>query len=74
MIDDESTVCKEMDEMIDLFDNLDGKKQLEFLALIIEKMENGEIQINGKPISPTEIFIDDGYACCTRILDMIGEQ
>ena len=53
------------------FDCINGQKQLELLGILIEKLENGEIELNGKQITSEEIGIDDAYACCAIIQDMI---
>lgn len=60
--------------MVDMFDCLDGQRQLELLGILIEKLENGEIELNGKQITPEEVGIDDAYACCTTILNMISTE
>lgn len=60
--------------MVDMFDCLDGQRQLELLGILINKLENGEIELDGKQISPEEVGIDDAYACCTTILDMISAE
>ncbi len=53
------------------FDKLDNEKKLEFVKLILEKMENGEIEINGKTIHPGKIGIEDGFACCRAIVKLL---
>lgn len=68
---DYMTISKEVLDMVDMFDCLDGKRQLELMSILIEKLENGEIELNGKQITSEEIGIDDAYACCAIIQDMI---
>lgn len=68
---DYMTISKEVLDMVDMFDCLDGKRQLELMGILIEKLENGEIELNGKQVTSEEIGIDDAYACCATIQDMI---
>ena len=58
--------------MADMFDCLDGQRQLEVLGIFIEKLENGEVELEGKTITPEEIGIDDAYYCCTALRNIIG--
>jgi hypothetical protein len=37
-------------------------------------MENEEIELNGKPVTPEEVGIDDAFACCAIIQDMISSE
>ena len=66
-----SIISKEVLDMMDMFDNLDGQKKLEFLGVLLEKMENGEIELGGKPVYPEEIGMEDAYGCYASILDMV---
>lgn len=68
---DNMTISKEVLDMVDMFDCLDGQRQLELMGILIEKLENGEIELNGKQVTSDEIGIDDAYACCATIQDMI---
>lgn len=74
MVEEKSDISQEVLTMVDMFDCLDGQRQLEFLGILIEKLENGEVELNGKRITPEEVGIDDAYACCTTIQDMIGVE
>lgn len=65
------TISKEVLDMVDTFDSLSGQKQLELMAILFEKLENEEIEMDGKHILPEDIGIDDAYACCAIIQDLI---
>ena len=67
MDQDKNVTSHELLVIVDMFDCLDGQRQLELLGIIIEKLENGEIELNGKQIIPEEIGIDDAPACCSII-------
>jgi hypothetical protein len=67
----DGTVTTQVTDIVDLFDTLNGEKQLEFLGILLEKMENGEIEIMGKPIYPEAIGVDDAYTCYSTILDIV---
>ena len=56
-----------LDELIGMFRGTE-------LQNYLEKLENGEIELNGKQITSEEIGIDDAYACCAAILDMISVE
>lgn len=62
------TMTNEVLDIIELFDRLDGEKQLELLSALLEKMANGEVELKGNPIYPEEIGIDDSFACCSMIM------
>ncbi|AFV02312.1 hypothetical protein UNSWDHB_2224 [Dehalobacter sp. UNSWDHB] len=70
----EEKISQEVLMMVDMFDCLDGQRQLELLGILIEKLENGEIELNGKQITPEELGIDDACVCYTTILDMISVE
>jgi hypothetical protein len=63
-----------IEDMVDMFDELEGAQQLEFFALLLEKMENGEVRLDNKPVFPQDIFIEDGYAVCAIIQDKISDM
>ena len=67
-----SIITKEVTEVLDQFDSLEGDKQLELFGILLEKLENGEVEFKGKPIYPEEIGIDDAYVCYATILDLIS--
>lgn len=64
-------VSKEVLDVVDTYDSLPGEKQLELLAIIFERLEDEGIEMYGKHILPEDIGIDDAYACCAIIQDMI---
>lgn len=71
-MDNEYTnVSKEVLEIEDMFDHLENEKKLELFGILLEKLENREVVLKGKPVSPEEIGIDDAFACCAAILDMV---
>lgn len=65
-------ISKEVLTFVDMFDSLDGHKQLELLGILLEKVENDEVVLNGKSVTPEDIGIDDAFACCATILDIIS--
>lgn len=69
---EEKVLNEETKELIRNFENLSGESQLDFLKFVIEKMENGEIEINGNPIYPKDIAIPDGYSCLSEIMKLLG--
>jgi hypothetical protein len=73
MIIEGNIISKEVLDILDTFDCMDGEKKLELFGFLLEKMENGEIEIHGKPIYPEEIGVDDAYACYATILDIISK-
>ncbi|OLN31390.1 hypothetical protein [Desulfosporosinus metallidurans] len=74
-MDEEKNIpSQEVLMMVDMFDCLDGQRQLELLGIFIKKLENGEIELNGKQITPEEVGIDDAYVCYSTILDMISAE
>jgi hypothetical protein len=73
MVIEGNIISKEVMDMEDMFECLDGEKQLEFFGFLLEKLENGEIELHGKPVYPEEIGVDDAYACYATILDMISK-
>ena len=74
MDEEKNIISQEVLMMVDMFDCLDGQRQLELLGILINKLENGEIELNGKQITPEEVGIDDAYACYTTIQDMISAE
>ena len=66
------TISKEAADMADMFDCMSGEGQLELLGILLEKMENGEVELAGKPVYPEDIGVDDAYTCYATILDMIS--
>lgn len=68
------TISQEVSPLVDMFDCMSGQGQLELIGLLLEKMENEEIELNGKPVTPEDIGIDDTYACCATILDIISRE
>lgn len=72
MIDYEEKInSNQLENTISRFESLDDSEKLEMIKTIIEKMENGEIEIGGQTIYPSEIGIDDGFACCRAILRIL---
>jgi hypothetical protein len=71
---DNIIISQEVLTMVDMFDCLDGQRQLELLGILIEKLENGEIELNGKQITSEEVGIDDAFASCAIILDLISKE
>lgn len=69
---DEIIMSNELKNLTQIFENLDGYMQLKFVKVVLEKMENGEIEINGKPISPQDIGIPDGYSSLHKIMNLIN--
>lgn len=67
-------ISKEVLDMVDMFDCLDGQRQLEFMGILLEKMENGEIELDGKPVTPEEVGIDDAFATCAIIMDLVYKE
>lgn len=74
MYAEDYTITKEINEMMEIFDTLDGNKQLELFGILLEKIENGEIEVKGKPVYPEQIAIDDAYTCYATILDLISKD
>jgi len=74
MNEEKSIISQEVLTMVDMFDCLDGQRQLELLGILIEKLENGEIELNGRQITSEEVGIDDAYVCCASIQDMISME
>lgn len=74
MVTEENTISKDVLEMVDMFDCMDGETQLEFIGILFEKMENGEVELKGKPVYPEEIGVDDAYTCYATILDMVSKH
>lgn len=68
------TISKEVLEMVDMFDCLDGQHQLELLGILLEKMENNEIELNGNSVTPEEVGIDDAFATCAIIMDLVYKE
>ena len=73
MVVEGNTISKDVLDMADMFDCLEGETQLELIGVLLEKMENGEVGLNGKPVYPEEIGVDDAYTCYATILDMISK-
>jgi hypothetical protein len=69
-----SMISQEILTMVDMFDCMNGQGQLELIGILLEKMENEEIELNGKPVTPEEVGIDDAFACCAIIQDMISSE
>lgn len=67
----ENDVKKDLLELVGKFENLKGEDMLEFLKIVFEKVENGEIVIGDKEISSVDIGISDGYACCRNIMRIL---
>ena len=71
---DEIIVSKEVITLAGMFDNLDGHMKLELVGILLEKMENEEIELNGTIVTPEEVGIDDAFASCAIILEMITRE
>ncbi len=69
----EKDVPPEVENLIAGFEALDGKMQLEVIKAILEKMENGEVELEGQAVYPVDIGIEDGYASCRAILRKLKE-
>ena len=67
----ENDISTELEKNVENFENLPGIKKLEFLKIIIEKMENGEIVINDYTVYASDIGIEDGFICCRHILKLL---
>ena len=67
-------LAKEISDVVEMFDCLDGQRQLEFVGILLEKMENGEIELDGKPVTPEEVGIDDAFASCAIIMDLVYKE
>ena len=67
-------ITKEVMDMVDMFDSLDGQRQLEFMGILLEKLENGEIELDGKPVNPEDVGIDDAFASCAIIMDLVYKE
>jgi hypothetical protein len=68
------TIAKEISDVVEMFDCMDGQRQLEFMGILLEKMENGEIELDGKPVTPEEVGIDDAFASCAIIMDLVYNE
>ena len=69
---EERDISREIEGMVAQFEGLEGSKELEFLRVILEKMENGEVEQDGKTVYPRDIGIEDGYGCCGEILRLVA--
>lgn len=67
-------LAKEILDVVEMFDCLEGQKQLEFMGILLEKLENGEIELDGKPVTPEEVGIDDAFASCAIIMDLVYKE
>lgn len=67
----ENDVRKELLGLVKIFEDLSGESKLDFVKIVIEKLENGEIEVNGKEVTSNDIGIEDGYACCRSIVKII---
>lgn len=70
----ENDVKKELLDLIHKFENLEGEDMLEFVKIVFEKIENGEIVINEKEITSADLGIEDGYACCRNIIKVLNNS
>ncbi len=74
MDEDKTMKSEEVLIMVDMFDCLDGRRQLDLLGIFIGKLENGEIELNGNQITSEEIGIDDSYTCCATIQKLLSVE
>lgn len=67
-------ISNEVLALVDMFDCLGGRMQLELLGILMEKLENEEIILNGKAVTPEDVGIDDAFSSCAIMLDMISRE
>jgi hypothetical protein len=71
---DYEVLAPEVEALVEGFDSLDGRGKLEFIKLVMEKMENGEVELDDEEVTPWDIGIGDGYECCRAILTALKEK